>query len=99
MVPRRAPDLPVGEVLPALVDALRGHGAAVLVSPPGTGKTTLVPLALRDAVAGRVVVAEPRRVAARAAARRMAFLVGDEVGGAVGYTVRGDRKVGRSTRV
>jgi ATP-dependent helicase HrpB len=97
--PRRAPDLPVGEVLPELVDALRGHGAAVLVSPPGTGKTTLVPLALRDAVGGRVVVAEPRRVAARAAARRMAFLVGDEVGGTVGYTVRGDRKVGRSTRV
>jgi ATP-dependent helicase HrpB len=74
-------------------------GAAVLVAPPGTGKTTLVPLALADLVAGRVLVAEPRRIAVRAAARRMASLVGGEVGGAVGYTIRGERRVGPSTRV
>ena len=79
----------------------------MLVAPPGTGKTTLVPLALADVVTGRVLVAEPRRIAVRAAARRMASLVsGDasgaasgEVGGAVGYTIRGERRVGPSTRV
>ncbi len=91
--------LPVREVLPELLGALERHGTAVLVSPPGTGKTTLVPLALREAVAGRVVVAEPRRVAARAAARRMASLLGEPVGRTVGYTVRGDRKVGPGTTV
>src|SRR5258706_7188204 len=81
-----------------VVDAAR-DGACVLVSPPGTGKTTLVPLALADAFAGRIVVAEPRRIAARAAARRMADLRGERVGESVGYSVRGDRKVGRNTRV
>src|SRR3954451_19332166 len=95
----RSTDLPVGEGLPDLGGALRGHRAAGLVSSPCTGKTPLVPLALSEAVAGRVVVAEPRRVAARAAARRMAYLLGDEVGDTVGYTVRGDRKVGRATRI
>jgi ATP-dependent helicase HrpB len=92
-------DLPVRAVLPELLDALGRSGVAVLVAPPGAGKTTLVPLALADTVAGRIIVAEPRRVAARAAARRMASLIGGEVGGAVGYTVRGERKVGPSTRV
>nr|WP_304412986.1 ATP-dependent helicase HrpB [Frankia sp. QA3] len=74
-------------------------GVAVLVAPPGTGKTTLVPLALAGGVTGRVLVAQPRRIAVRAAARRMAWLVGGEVGDAVGYTIRGDRRVGPSTRV
>ena len=92
-------DLPVRAVLPALLAALDQHGAAVLVAPPGSGKTTLVPLALADRVSGRIVVAEPRRVAARAAARRMAALVGGEVGGAVGYSVRGDTRVSPATRV
>jgi ATP-dependent RNA helicase HrpB len=96
---RKGGALPVGAVLPALLTALGTTGAAVLVSPPGTGKTTLVPLALADAVPGRVIVAEPRRVAARAAARRMAWLLGEEVGERVGYTVRGDRLVGPDTRV
>ncbi len=90
------PDLPIRAVLPAVADALATAGAAVLVAPPGTGKTTLVPLAL---AAGRVVVAEPRRVAARAAARRMADLLGEEVGQRVGYAVRGDRRVSRETVV
>ncbi|MFH9980787.1 ATP-dependent helicase HrpB [Streptomyces sp. NPDC017179] len=95
--------LPVRGALPALHEALDGHGTAVLVAPPGTGKTTLVPLALAallgEGPARRVVVAEPRRIAARAAARRMAWLLGEKVGGSVGYTVRGERVVGRHARV
>ncbi|MET8943445.1 ATP-dependent helicase HrpB [Streptomyces sp. NPDC004542] len=95
--------LPVRGALPALNDALEEHGTAVLGAPPGTGKTTLVPLALAgllgDGPARRVVVAEPRRIAARAAARRMAWLLGEKTGGSVGYTVRGERVVGRHARV
>ncbi|MBQ1024199.1 ATP-dependent helicase HrpB [Micromonospora sp. C95] len=92
-------DLPVRPVLPALVAALGSAGSAVLVAPPGTGKTTLAPLAVADAVAGRVIVAQPRRVAARAAARRMAALLGEPVGGRVGYAVRGERRAGPRTRI
>ncbi|AIJ16453.1 ATP-dependent RNA helicase [Streptomyces lividans] len=97
--------LPVRGALPALHDALEEHGTAVLVAPPGTGKTTLVPLALAGLLDGegvparRVVVAEPRRIAARAAARRMAWLLGERPGASVGYTVRGERVVGRRARV
>ncbi|KUN19162.1 ATP-dependent helicase [Streptomyces antibioticus] len=96
--------LPVRSALPALRTALDDQGTAVLVAPPGTGKTTLVPLALAglldaDAPARRVLVAEPRRIAARAAARRMAWLLGERAGQSVGYTVRGERVVGRHTRV
>ncbi|MFF9061465.1 ATP-dependent helicase HrpB [Streptomyces sp. NPDC014882] len=95
--------LPVRAALPALHDALAGPGTAVLAAPPGTGKTTLVPLALAGLVGGgpvrRVVVAEPRRIAARAAARRMAWLLGERTGASVGFTVRGERVVGRHTRV
>ncbi|MET7702749.1 ATP-dependent helicase HrpB [Streptomyces sp. NPDC005485] len=95
--------LPVRGALPGLHDALEAHGGAVLVAPPGTGKTTLVPLVLAGLVgegaARRVVVAEPRRIAARAAARRMAWLLGEKVGDSVGYTVRGERVVGPRARV
>ncbi len=95
--------LPVRGALRALHDALERHGTAVLVAPPGTGKTTLVPLSLAgllgEGPARRVVVAEPRRIAARAAARRMAWLLGEKPGGSVGYTVRGERVVGRPGRV
>ncbi len=91
--------LPVGAVVPDLLAALERTGTAVLQAPPGTGKTTLVPLALAASVPGRVLVAEPRRVAARAAAARMAALLGEEVGGTVGYAVRGERRAGPGTRV
>ncbi|MCC3768448.1 ATP-dependent helicase HrpB [Streptomyces sp. UNOC14_S4] len=96
--------LPVRTALPALAEALDGHGAAVLCAPPGTGKTTLVPLALAGLLDDgtrprRVVVAEPRRIAARAAARRMAWLLGESVGDRVGFTVRGERRAGPGTVV
>ncbi|SCG51773.1 ATP-dependent helicase HrpB [Micromonospora siamensis] len=92
-------ELPVRGVLPAVVAALGDAGAGVLVAPPGTGKTTLAPLAVADRVDGRVLVAQPRRVAARAAAHRMADLLGERVGGRIGYAVRGERRVGPDTRV
>ncbi|MFO7920023.1 MAG: DEAD/DEAH box helicase, partial [Nioella sp.] len=93
--------LPIDPVLPDLVAALSSHGRAVLQAPPGAGKTTRVPLALLDAgtVPGRIVMLEPRRLAARAAAERMAESLGEEVGETVGYRVRGDSKVGRATRI
>ena len=95
----RIADLSVRDVLPAVRAALRDVGAAVLVAPPGTGKTTLVPPALLGEVDGRIVIAQPRRVAARAAARRMAAMLGGEVGDTVGYSVRGERRVGSRTRI
>ncbi|MGQ9365711.1 ATP-dependent helicase HrpB [Azospirillum sp. ST 5-10] len=96
------PSLPIDAVLPDLLAALEERGAAVLQAPPGAGKTTRVPLALLDApwLAGRkVVVLEPRRLAARAAARRMAAMLGEAVGETVGYRVRLDTRVGPGTRV
>lgn len=98
-LPADLPDLPVRAALDAVTGALAAHGTAVLVAPPGTGKTTLVPLALAVALPGRVLVAEPRRLAARAAAARMAALLGEPVGASVGYAVRGDRVVSAGTRV
>ncbi|WP_026058109.1 ATP-dependent RNA helicase [Streptomyces sp. SS] len=95
--------LPVRHAVPELLSALAERGTAVLSAPPGTGKTTLVPLALAgligDGPGRRVLVAEPRRMAVRAAARRMAWLLGEEVGGAVGFSVRGERRSGPATRV
>ncbi|MFF3175371.1 ATP-dependent helicase HrpB [Streptomyces sp. NPDC057900] len=95
--------LPVRTAVPALRRALDDRGVAVLCAPPGTGKTTLVPLVLAgltgDGPPRRVVVAEPRRIAARAAARRMAWLLGERAGERVGFTVRGERVVGPGTVV
>ncbi|MCO6387354.1 ATP-dependent helicase HrpB [Aliihoeflea sp. 40Bstr573] len=96
------PHLPVSEVLDELSAALSTAGKAVLVAPPGAGKTTLVPLHLLQsglAGSGRILLLEPRRLAARAAARRMASLLGEEVGGTVGYAMRMDSKSGPNTRV
>lgn len=95
--------LPVRTAVPALRQALDERGVAVLCAPPGTGKTTLVPLVLAgltgDGPVRRVVVAEPRRIAARAAARRMAWLLGERPGERVGFTVRGERVMGPDTVV
>lgn len=96
------PALPVREVFPALDDALRDGRGAVLVAPPGAGKTTLVPLHLLEAgwaKGGRIILLEPRRLAARAAARRMAALLGEEVGGTVGYAMRMDSRQSARTRI
>ncbi|GAA3101146.1 ATP-dependent helicase HrpB [Kribbella aluminosa] len=92
-------DLPVRAVLPATVDAVRSHGTAVLVAPPGSGKTSLLPLALGDALGGTVIVAEPRRMATRAAATRLAMLVGEPLGQRIGYAMRGERSGGKGLRV
>ncbi|AWU92882.1 ATP-dependent helicase HrpB [Azospirillum ramasamyi] len=96
------PALPIDPVLPDLLQALDRRGTAVLQAPPGAGKTTRVPLALLDAgwLKGRkILVLEPRRLAARAAARRMASMLGEAVGETVGYRVRLDTKVGPKTRI
>lgn len=99
------PQLPVTRALGDIAAATRPGGCAVITAPPGTGKTTLLPpavavaLASHDASVGRVLVTQPRRVAARAAARRIARLLGEEVGGQVGYSVRGDSRVSERTRV
>jgi ATP-dependent helicase HrpB len=103
-VPPRPPatGLPVEDVIDAVRVALAAEGHAVLVAPPGAGKTTVVPLRLLDEPwlgAGRIVVLEPRRLATRAAARRMAALLGEDVGETVGYRTRDERRVGPSTRL
>lgn len=94
-------DLPITEALPRLLDAMRTHGRAVLQAPPGAGKTTRVPLALLEAglAPGRIVMLEPRRLAARAAAERMAQTLGEKVGETVGYRVRGEACVSNATRI
>lgn len=93
--------LPVDAAVPPLLDALRQRGMAVLQAPPGAGKTTRVPLAMLEAglVAGRIVMLEPRRLAARAAAVRMAETLGERVGQTVGYRIRGEAAVSAATRV
>jgi ATP-dependent helicase HrpB len=94
--------LPIDEALPALLEALRRRTSVVLQAPPGAGKTTRVPLALLDEpwLAGaRIVMLEPRRLAARAAARRMASTLGERVGATVGFRVRMESVVGPSTRI
>ncbi|MFP3516936.1 ATP-dependent helicase HrpB [Pseudomonas sp. SIMBA_077] len=94
--------LPIDDVLPALRQALRDRHEAVLEAPPGAGKTTRVPLALLNEpwLAGqRIVMLEPRRLAARAAAERLASELGEKVGETVGYRIRLDSKVGPNTRI
>jgi ATP-dependent helicase HrpB len=94
--------LPIDAVLDEMARTLAGNNAAVLVAPPGAGKTTRVPLALLDATWARtrkIVVLEPRRIAARASAERMAKTLGERVGETVGYRVRFGSKVSRATRI
>jgi len=101
-VPFELPDLPVLDALPAVALALTQHGSAVLVAPPGAGKTTIAPLALLHEpwlTAQRIVMLEPRRLATRAAAQRMASLLGERVGDTVGYQTRDERHIGPGTRI
>ncbi|WP_158809713.1 DEAD/DEAH box helicase, partial [Beijerinckia sp. L45] len=94
--------LPIDDVLPALLTALRDGPAAIVVAPPGAGKTTRVPLVLRDeawTVGKKIIVLEPRRLAARAAAERMASTLGEAVGATVGLRVRFDGAVSAATRI
>ena len=93
--------LPIDHVLPTLLKALAAAGRAVLQAPPGAGKTTRVPLAMLQAglVEGRIVMLEPRRLAVRAAAERMAETLGEPVGRTVGYRMRGETKVSNATRI
>ncbi len=99
---RGAETLPIEAALTELRIALAEQGRAIVVAPPGAGKTTRIPLDLLDAPwagAGRILVLEPRRIAARAAAQQMARLLGEEVGGRIGYRVRHESRVGPRTRV
>ncbi|MDD7970224.1 ATP-dependent helicase HrpB [Roseinatronobacter alkalisoli] len=91
--------LPIDDILPALKTALAAAGRVVLQAPPGAGKTTRVPLALLDQVKGRIVMLEPRRLAARAAAAQMAHLLGEQPGQRVGYRIRGESVTGPDTRI
>src|SRR5258707_2646596 len=96
------PPLPIDAALPELTAALRARNAAVLVAPPGAGKTTRAPLVLAGeawAKDRKIIVLEPRRLAARAAAARMASTLGEAVGDTVGYRVRFGSKISRRTRI
>lgn len=95
-------ELPVKAVIPSLSTALAEHPSAVLCAPPGSGKTTLVPIEMLDApwlAGGRILMLEPRRLAARAAAARMACLLREAVGERVGYAIRLERKISARTRI
>lgn len=105
--PPALPALPIRAALPELLDAVARTGTAVLAAPPGTGKTTLAPLALAGLIdtgaapapPRRVLVAEPRRLATRAAAARMAAILGEKTGERVGYQIRGESRRSAATRV
>jgi ATP-dependent helicase HrpB len=91
--------LPIDDVMPDLVSAVATHGQAVLMAPPGAGKTTRVPLALLPIITGKIIMLEPRRLAARSAAERMADTLGEPVGQTVGYRMRGAHKSSKNTRI
>lgn len=91
--------LPIDPILPDLAAALAAAGLAVLEAPPGAGKTTRVPLFLLDRIPGRILMLEPRRVAARAAADRLATSLGEAPGGRVGYRMRGEAQPGSRIEV
>ena len=91
--------LPIDVQLPEIVEALRAHRTLLLSAPPGAGKTTRLPPALLDSCAGEIVVLEPRRLAARLAATRVASELGEPVGGICGYNVRYESKTSARTRI
>jgi ATP-dependent helicase HrpB len=96
------PDLPINEALAPLSNALIEHGAVLLEAPPGAGKSTIVPLALLQAPwlkSQKIVMLEPRRIAARAVANRMAMLLGEPVGRTIGFRTRLESRVSRDTRI
>ncbi|WP_253953967.1 ATP-dependent helicase HrpB [Schaalia sp. 19OD2882] len=95
----RPPELPVVEGLPEVVRALVGADTLVVTAPPGSGKTSLLPALLAGHFDGRILVTQPRRVAVRAAARRLAGLLGEPLGESVGHTVRGESSCSGTTRV
>jgi ATP-dependent helicase HrpB len=95
----RKPALPVDAILPEIIDSFNRHPDLVIEAPPGAGKTTRVPPALLGRVSGEVVVLEPRRIAARLAARRVAWELGEQPGESVGYQVRFEEAVGPRTRL
>jgi len=94
-------DLPIDAVLPQVLACLTQSGRVVLQAPPGAGKTTRTPLAILQSgqCAGKILMLEPRRLAARAAAERMADTLGEPVGETVGYRIRGQSKIGANTRI
>ena len=94
-------ELPIDQVMPQVIDALRRTGRVVLQAPPGAGKTTRVPLAMLDAglTQGKIIMLEPRRLAARAAAERMSATLGQDVGQTVGFRVRGASAISTATRI
>ena len=93
--------LPIDDILPDLIATLRDRGRAVLQAPPGAGKTTRVPLAMLEAglTSDRILMLEPRRLAARGAADRMATTLGERAGQTVGYRMRGQSAVSAATRI
>lgn len=95
-------DLPIAAILPEIAEALTHLPNLVLEAPPGAGKTTQVPLLLLDAPwcnDGKIILLEPRRLAARAAAHRLAAHLGEQVGEKVGYRLRLDRKISSLTQI
>jgi ATP-dependent helicase HrpB len=102
MSPLILPQLPVTEALPALAQALTDGRSALLSAPPGAGKSTLVPLVLLDQGwlgKRKILMLEPRRLAARAVAERMAWILGEGVGKTVGFRTRLETRVSRGTRI
>ncbi len=100
--PPLLPDLPINEALPALAEALANRRSVLLTAPPGAGKSTIVPLFLRPSPwleNRKILMLEPRRLAARAVAGRMAQLLGEPVGRSVGFRTRLETRVSRETRV
>lgn len=97
----QAKDLPAVAIVEEVNNALLQNGAVVITAPPGAGKSTLLPLTMLKGLplTGKIIMLEPRRIAARHIAQRMAYLLGEEVGETVGYRVRFDNKVSSQTRL